>query len=239
MNRNSALIWLPKVEELGIRSPKTRVITYSHHDLVGVLEGEKSSHTIISLLASIGDACLEIGYPCFLRTDLASAKHSGPSSYLITNIQSIQRILYRTVEDSEMKFWLTFPPEALLVRQFLKLDASFSAFDGLPIAREWRLFSDGEKILCAHPYWPKETIKFKGKPPKYWKKQLADHHVRPSKFNDLKKIAIRIARACEGRWSIDFAMDIYGIWWLIDMATMEDSWHWPGCKKERDKAVED
>ena len=35
-------------------------------------------------------------------------------------------------------------------------------------------------------------------------------------------------------WSIDFAKDSEGRWWLIDMALAEQSWH-PECKNKRTK----
>jgi hypothetical protein len=39
------------------------------------------------------------------------------------------------------------------------------------------------------------------------------------------------ARACGGgRWSVDFCQDVHGKWWLPDMATAADSFHWPGCE---------
>jgi len=63
-----------------------------------------------------------------------------------------------TIEDNEMKFWMSeeYPPAAFMVREFLDLDASFKAFGGLPIAREWRIFASPEKVICYHPYWPAE-----------------------------------------------------------------------------------
>jgi len=42
-------------------------------------------------------------------------------------------------------------------------------------------------------------------------------------------MAIEAAKVCDGRWSVDFARDRSGKWWLIDMALMAASWHWPGC----------
>jgi hypothetical protein len=231
MNRDSALVWLPKIEALGLPTPKTIIVPYNHNEFVAVLEGEQKPEIIEPVAERVKTACQEIGYPCFIRTDLASAKHDGPDSYLAINDGIIKRILGRTVEDNEMKFWLTGePPIAFLVRKFLKLDASFKAFGGLPIAREWRFFASGDELICAHPYWPKEAIKFRGKPPGHWEMQLADHHVKPSSFKNLENMAIKAAKECGGEWSIDFAMDRIGTWWLIDMATKEDSWHWPGCK---------
>jgi len=231
MNRNSALIWLPKIEALGLPTPKTIIIPYDHNIFIAMLEGEGRPKTFEPTIEAVKNACGKIGYPCFIRTDLASAKHDGPASYLAINDTIIKQILARTVEDNEMKFWLSGePPVAFLVRKFLFLDAPFKAFNGLPIAREWRLFANPEKLICFHPYWPKEAIKFYGKEPKYWEKQLADHHYKPSKFKNLETMAIQAAKACGGEWSVDFAMDILGKWWLIDMAVKQDSWHWKDCK---------
>jgi len=231
MNRNSALIWLPKIEALGSPTPKTIIVPYNQNEFVAFLEGEGKPETFEPTVEAVKKACESIGYPCFFRTDLASAKHGGPDSYLINGGYNIKKVIARTVEDNEIKFWPTAePPVAFLIRKFLFLDASFKAFHNFPIGREWRLFANSEKLICFHPYWPKETIKFYGKEPKYWEKQLADHHSKPSKFKDLEDMAIQAARACGGEWSIDFAMDRLGKWWLIDMAIMEDSWHWKDCK---------
>jgi hypothetical protein len=230
INRNSALIWLPKIEALDLPTPKTIIVLYDHNKFVAFLEGEEGPEIFDPIVEKVKKACEEIGYPCFIRTDLASAKHDGPDSYLANNNGTIKRILGRTVEDNEIKFWPTGQsPIAFLVRKFLYLNAPFKAFHDLPIAREWRLFANPEKVICFHPYWPKEAIKFYGKEPRYWEKQLADLHMKPSKFKDLESMAIQAARTCGGEWSVDFAMDILGKWWLIDMAIKQDSWHWPGC----------
>jgi len=39
-------------------------------------------------------------------------------------------------------------------------------------------------------------------------------------------MALRAVRAVgKGSWSVDFALDANGKWWLIDMALAADSWH--------------
>ncbi len=231
MNRNSALIWLPKIEALGLPTPKTIMVSYDHNEFVAALEcGDYIDPKPI--YAAVIKACEKIGWPCFVRTDLASAKHKGPCAYLADNPASVPLVICRTVEDNEMKFWPYNhhePPEAFLVREFLILDYMFTAFHDLPIAREWRFFSDGKKVLCAHPYWPIEAfenwqINYRG-----WEKVLAEHHKKPLEFYYLSELAMKAARACGGEWSIDFAADCIGNWFLIDMATAQDSWHWPGC----------
>jgi len=118
-----------------------------------------------------------------------------------------------------------------MVREFLRLDASFTAFHGLPISREWRFFADGEKVRCFHPYWPVDVIK-NNVGHEEWdtaENVLKDHHTIPDCFESLAEMAIMAAGCVGGDWSVDFAMDKSEKWWLIDMALAKDSWHWPGC----------
>ena len=44
----------------------------------------------------------------------------------------------------------------------------------------------------------------------------------------LKSMAEKVAKVLKGNWSVDFACDVSGAWWLIDMATALHSWH-PDC----------
>jgi hypothetical protein len=136
METNSALEWLPKIEEAGLPVPHTKIIPYTHADIVKELEGGKSN-TLSGTRHIFFTTCNLIGYPCFVRTDLASAKHEGESSYLIKKADDILNVILKTVEDNEVKFWMSEEqPKAFLVREFLNLDAPFTAFGGLPIARE-------------------------------------------------------------------------------------------------------
>jgi len=230
MNRNSAMIWYPRIKELGILTPETIFIKYDHRRLVSGMEyGVDISESLNLTVEGIKTAAEKIGYPIFLRTDLGSAKHSGPSAYFIDSMddKKIRKVLFGLVEDQEMKFWLEKEgPLYLMIRKFIESDYSFTAFGGLPIAREWRFFADTNDVHCYHPYWPEDAIKdcVDG-----WQNLLKEHHVEPKNINGLKEIAVKAAKVCGGEWSVDFAMDKYGQWWLIDMATKQDSWHWQGC----------
>ena len=231
MNRNSALRWLAPIEAAGLPIPRTLMIPYSHYDILPIFDGD-SSEEFIRLKIAVEEAVSEIGPPAFLRTDLSSAKHSGPKSYLITNAAACGQQVFDTLEDNEMKFFMQREgPQTMMVRQFLDLDSRFTAFDGLPIAREWRIFADGEHVICKHPYWPKEALEGHVSSAG-WEDQLAEMHVYPEDAG-LEAMAIQAARACVGEpWSVDFARDKSGKWWLLDMAVMADSYHWTGCEKK-------
>lgn len=234
VNRNSALRWLPVVEQLGVNSPRTETVMYPHRSIAGWMEdGPRAENTDFEMLVTqTQSACEKIGYPCFLRTDLASAKHDGPEAYLIRSDKDIRRCLSFTIEDNELKFWTDRNgPQCMLVREFLELDAPFAAFRRLPISREWRIFADGQTIWCFHPYWPADALREHiNDDCRDWEAKLADLHDAPDCLGVLSNRSMDLAGLLGGAWSVDWAMDTTGKWWLIDCATMEDSWHWPGCE---------
>jgi hypothetical protein len=57
MNRNSALIWLPKIEMLGIPTPKTIIVPYDHNDFVCLLEGEGKPESVELIVEEVKKAC--------------------------------------------------------------------------------------------------------------------------------------------------------------------------------------
>lgn len=240
MNPNSATYWLPKLQAddlIAPHVPRSVIVPYDHPAMICAMEGGGEYSEWESVVQSVRDAARSIGWPVFIRSCLASAKHDGPNSYKASDVSEVARVLSHTAEDSELKFMFEGGPTAFIVREFLNLDAPFTAFNGLPVAREWRFFASPDAMICAHPYWPEETIKFyRGqKEPPGWRSQLADLHERPqiTEWVDLESVAMRAAAICDAAtaWSVDFAKDVNGKWWLIDMATMERSWHWPNCEK--------
>jgi hypothetical protein len=65
----------------------------------------------------------------------------------------------------------------------------------------------------------------------HWRDLLQSMHVMWDNFEALHDAARMAAALCDAApaWSVDFALDRKGKVWLIDMATMDTSWHWPGC----------
>ena len=171
MNPNSALIWLPALERAGLPTPKTIIVPYSHHDCLSIFDGEDSEE-FSRLSTAVMKAARQIGFPVFIRTDLSSAKHSGPRAYKI-ELDGQNQPIAETLEDNELKFWMERNgPQALLVREFLTLEAPFTAFSGFPVAREFRFFADPERVHCWHPYFPADAIKRPSRPD--WRERLTE-----------------------------------------------------------------
>lgn len=230
MNRNSALIWLSAIEAAGLPTPRTIVVPYDHRGCSSIFDGIPSAE-FFRLCDAVNDAAIQIGFPVFIRTDLGSAKHSGPSAFCIDQ-DGVNAPICETLEDQELKFWMErHGPSAFLVREYLKLKAPFTAFRGLPIAREFRFFADAKQVYCWHPYWPADSIEDHRPSVENWRELLADMHRAPEN-PDLWRMATTAAAACGGgKWSVDFCEDVDGKWWLVDMATAGDSFHWPDCPR--------
>lgn len=229
-NPNSATIWLPAIEAAGLRVPKTIMVPYNHASTACFIDdGSGKQEDWDAVVWGVREAASTIGYPVFIRTDLSSAKHRGIKAIRATCRDMIERCLAETIIDNEMKFGFgDIGPTHIMVRQWLNLHHTFTAFRGLPIAREWRFFVDGERVICCHPYWPEGAVEEGAPSVDCWRGLMGELNARPPMGID--ELAVIAAKACGGdRWSVDFAVDYVGDWWLIDMARMERSWHWPGC----------
>ena len=252
-NFNSATYWLPRMEH-AIRQPKTVFVDYDHRAVLGLMCEEPAKADVESLeaiVAKVKEALVVVGVPAFLRTDQSSAKHAGPIAYKIERADEdvIRRVILATAEDNEMKFMCGPAPTKLLVRQWLDLDAHFTAFGGHPIAREWRFFASREGAECWHFYWPKSAVKGSAKPGAAlevgWESayEAISEPLHPFDCTGLGHLAKLAAFLCHDeqakRWSVDFAKDKTGRWWLIDMAVAEDSWHPGTCPTSNYQEDED
>lgn len=229
--RSSALNWLPAtVCAAEVRVPRTLVVRIDPHDFWCALDGEPGGEIPWEELHR---AAAAVGFPCFVRTDMSSAKHAGPGVYRVDSAQNVERAVLSTFEDSAAKDLATGPTplRAILFREWIDIDARFSAFgyhiSGLkhPIGPEWRVFAREGTTLCHHFYWPEDAIEQPSAPD--WRQRLRKMAEQP-----VPEVVLQAARAVsaqlEGAWSVDFAQDRAGQWWLIDMADAVQSWH-PPC----------
>lgn len=255
---NSAAYWLPRVTAAGLPVPRTLAVPYDHGRLVASLCGEGDYRAPVADVAKaarrIGLPVFVRGEHCSAKHQGPRAyRWDGASE------DDLARILHLIAEDTETKLFFHPDPAnaSFLVREWLDLKASFAAFGhtwgfkgrvGHPIAREWRLFAfNNGAIACAHPYWDPDAFDLdnqkpwgshpeSGRPmdgPKGWRDALADLE-QPLPLREaapLHGMAALAAKVCpEGdAWSVDFAKDRAGKWWLIDMALAAQSHHRAGC----------
>lgn len=129
-----------------------------------------------------------------------------------------------------MAVFLTFSPHPyaphLIVREMIKTEARFTAFNDMPITQEFRFFARDGVVASYQPYWPAEAFNEHAAPSiPDWKDKLEEMKViDPDDLTTLGKVAAKVSSELGGYWSIDFLKDKDGIWWLIDMAEGDQSY---------------
>ena len=126
----------------------------------------------------------------------------------------------------------------LAFRKFLDLDTKFTYFTGnLPIGKERRYFIRKGKVQCHHHYWVQEAFDQRYMIAQDYTSTQYNKLMRilaklnkedPEEITLLTKYAQQIADIMPEYYSVDFAMDKTGKWWMIDMAKGSLSWH-PKC----------
>ncbi len=246
------LYWYPLIEGK-VPTPKTVFVRLPSNVEPWMDKGVPKDFT-----EKLKDAAKALGYPLFMRTDQLAAKHSWTETCYVACADLISGNCYRLIEENLMADFIgSMNPKAIVLREFLTLEAPFRAFKDMPIAREYRLFAENGKVLCWHPYWPPDSINFWNLPPEEkariqklasleetlkvhweptgWREQLAEI----SKFPDdprIEAIARVASKAVGGYWSIDVCRVQNDGYYLTDMAVGEKSFHWEGCDKAR-KAI--
>lgn len=228
MNRTSLLYWWPKVKDLGIPVPKTVILETDRQTLRSVLEGPWPAH----LAVHVYEAARQIGFPLFLRTDMASGKHGWKETCYVDREEILLANARGVIEENEIGI-IGLDYRALVFREILDLESYFLAFRGdLPIARERRYFIRDGRVECHHPYWPEDAIRHPSRDD--WRVLLVNLNHQPfSEIELLTSHARKVGTVLDGYWSVDFAMTHDGTWWLIDMAEGQKSWH-PPCSRYGD-----
>jgi len=168
----------------------------------------------------------DIGYPAFVRGDMAAAKHQWRDTCHVPTSAELQQHIAAIIEDNTLQ---GLTDSGLALRKYIAPDAEFAAFHGrLPIGRERRLFVDQGRVVCWHPYWPAGAILAPDRDD--WEYRLAEANtMSEDEIELLIGYAERIAERLEGYWSLDFMLGADGTWYFIDAALGHDSWH-PACE---------
>ena len=231
--------WFPKIEALSTGAmagrlfvPKTVIIRAKRH-LIDILDGDKAPADIKAEVDRVADeikaAADRFGYPAFLRTGQGSGKHEWAHTCFIANSEVIPQHIYSLVEWSEMVDMMGLPYNVWVVREFLKGDVAFTAFAGMPVAREFRVITKDGAVGHIQPYWPGESLEDAVEDPD-WMTKLEEHYrLDDATQTLLGELSAEIARAIGDDWSMDwFYVPAENRWYLTDMAPAEQSYQWEG-----------
>lgn len=229
--RNCLSYWLPKFQDARLPTPRTQIVETAV-DLLQILDGKKPDgfDDFVAMLKDSGD---EMGWPIFLRAGQGSGKHEWKNTCCVAEPDDLPTHVYNLVEWSCM--FLGLPCNVWAVRELLQLESSFTAFRGFPVNKERRYFVKNGEIVCKHFYWPTKAVE-EGRPkdPDWREKLQRLNETSAEDEAELEHLAVRASQALSGAWSVDFAKDKSGKWWLLDAALAGCSFHWEGCEHAND-----
>lgn len=219
--------WFPLVEAAGLPVPVTEIVRYDAGDLALLVDGEMPSG-FEELVGSIQRAGDRLGWPVFLRTGHISAKHDWNDTCYVPGPEQVGRHVAALVEWSSMVDIMGLPTAVWVVREMLAVEAPFSAFGGMPVARERRWWIADGAVVGHHPYWPPDALR-QGRAPQGFETWLAAlNEETAEEIGELRCLTEAVAAAVPGRWSVDWLFSPGRGWVLIDMAEAERSWVWDG-----------
>ncbi len=226
-NKSSMLYWYPKIKGLPIPQPKTEIYMLKEGEF---LEGDREIAPD-SVFFNMEDKAKEIGFPLFLRTDFSSCKHSWKKTCYVECIENMPMNIIELMLNSAIQSFMSYSDNALVMREFIKMETAFTAFNGdFPVNKERRYFIKDGKVQCHHPYWYPAAIEGHTREENW--KELTDklNAEDEEEIEILTEYAELVGHVLHGYWSVDFAKGIDGTWYLIDMAEGQKSFHWLECE---------
>lgn len=219
------LVWYPKLQHLPIPQIRTEIVKTGSKPLRDFVR--KNIPLDPELVEQFQKAIKIVGgYPVFMRTDQASDKHSWSDTCYVESAKNLTRNILMLIEFHEMVDMAgEMNYEALIFRELLELETSFTAFRNFPVNKEIRCFIKDHKLVSMHNYWFEDALVNQTKD-KDWKEKLKKLNVLyPKDKDEIKSQLNYVVREFEGYWSVDFAKATDGEWYLIDMARGEVSYH--------------
>jgi len=228
-SEDSMLIWYPKIKDLPIPQPKTEIVLLDKRELDVIIE-ENLPQSVVEKVKPVAD---KMGYPCFIRTDLASGKHGWKKSCYVDKSETLRSHIFEVVSFNLMADLMGLDFKAIIVREYIPMDAKYTAFWGeMPVSPERRYFIDKGKVLCHHPYWIEEAIMKPSTP--NWRE--LSKIMNTESLEEIKLLTSYSELVAEQfpktAWSVDFCKAKDGRWILIDMAVASKSWHPESCPNQ-------
>ena len=231
VDKNSMLIWYPKIKDLDIPQPKTEEYIFPEEDLKCMYDGKLKLG-----MKEIKETANKVNYPLFLRTDLSSAKHFWKNTCYVEKEGDLEKHIMEVIEFNFCADMMGLNFKALFFREYIPMDSRFTAFFGeMPVNPERRYFIKDGKTQCHHAYWTEDAIEGGTKEdnlPKNCKEIIKEiNNETKEEIKLLSEYANQVIKVFpKDYWSIDFCKAKDGRWILIDMATGEDSWHDYTCE---------
>ena len=199
------------------------------------LERDTVNEVFDKFVRDVKKVCDEYGYPVFIRCGGLSGKHDWKDTCYMTDPDKLAQQIHNLMECTFMIMGIRLDFDGIAIREFLTLESPFKAFGGeMPIAKEFRFFARDGEYECHHPYWPPSSL-WRVTSDNWYEELKEMQKLEAGELEMLKMYSQDISRALdsEGRgtgwWSLDFCKTVDGTWYLTDLATGAESYHWSTC----------
>lgn len=243
-SRNCLSHWLPILQAAGIPVPRTEIVRCREGtDLTSVCDGNAPDGWA-DFIMDLGAVVDRIGCPCFLRTGQGSGKHQWKDTCYLAERSLLATHVANLVDWSECAGMLGLPCNVWCVRELLPVEpvAILEAYGDMPLVPELRAFIKGGAPVCLHHYWPATAIVqgFRHEPVDIGSIIAASRPTVTIGGEGPVRLATRVANAFEraepgSAWSVDLLLTKAG-WFVTDMATAAESYHWRGCEHAKEFA---
>jgi hypothetical protein len=123
IDKTALSYWFPKLVEAGIPVPRTKIIKMpaeAQKVIWGSFDNEDANTgDEAAFFKELRLATLDIGFPCFLRTDHTSAKHGWNETCFVESFSNLKQHVYNIAEFSEIADMMGIPWDTWAVREFL------------------------------------------------------------------------------------------------------------------------
>lgn len=224
--------WFPKLLAAGLPVPRTTIVKMpepAQRSIWAAFDGEDAPDSDPKpFFAEIARAAAEFGYPCFLRTDYTSDKHSWLNTCFLPDEASIPQHVFNIAEFSECASMIGLPWDTWAVREMLptRRMGTCPRYGNMPICREFRFFLEDDRVVCRHFYWPHDSLIEGGADPDFDYEAMCGF--QDGEEAELTALASAAGKAVGGAWSVDI-LEMKRGWFVTDMAEASKSFHWEGC----------
>jgi hypothetical protein len=122
IDKTALSYWFPKLVAAGIPVPRTKIVKMpieAQKVIWGWFDGEEGDGAEKPFFEELSLATLDIGFPCFLRTDHTSAKHSWDETCFVESSSSLRQHVFNIAEFSEIADMIGMPWDTWVGREFL------------------------------------------------------------------------------------------------------------------------
>jgi hypothetical protein len=206
LNKSCLSYWYTLLLDAGVPMPRTYFTKVNGDEMIPKEDWSvPDTETYLELKTMIAKMACQVKYPCFLKTGHFSGKHSWEKTCFLKRKKDIDSHVAHLIMES--LFMANLPIDVWVIREMLPVKPLYkcTAYNNMPVVKEFRAFVRGGHCKYIIPYWPKGALK-DGKPSDPgWELDYEQDMFFSSEEEHLEVegLAEKASEALPGAWSVD------------------------------------